>query len=68
MPNYDYVCDSCGHAFEEFQKISDEPLKTCPKCKKKQLRRLFGAGAGILGTSNSPSSSDKTPPCSSGGG
>jgi len=33
---------------ELFQGINDEPLKKCPACKKKKLRRLFGAGAGIL--------------------
>jgi putative FmdB family regulatory protein len=48
MPTYDYVCDACGHQFEEFQSFSDEPLKKCPECKKKKLRRLFGTGAGII--------------------
>lgn len=48
MPTYDYECDACGHKFEEFQNISAEPLVKCPNCGKKKLRRLFGAGAGIL--------------------
>lgn len=48
MPTYDYVCDGCGHAFEEMQSFSAEPLKTCPKCGQDQLRRLFGTGAAIL--------------------
>lgn len=48
MPTYDYQCDACGHEFEAFQNISEEVLTKCPKCKKKKLRRLFGAGAGIL--------------------
>ena len=48
MPTYDYECDACKHAFEEFQSMSDEPLKKCPKCKKKKLRRLLGAGAAII--------------------
>jgi predicted nucleic acid-binding Zn ribbon protein len=26
----------------------DKPLKKCPKCKKPKLRRLLGAGAGII--------------------
>jgi putative FmdB family regulatory protein len=68
MPTYDYVCDECGHAFEEFQKISDEPLQLCPKCKKKKLRRLFGAGSGILSKGSSSSAPQSPPPCSSGGG
>ena len=48
MPTYDYVCDACEHAFEEFQNFNDEVLSKCPKCGKKKLRRLFGSGAAIL--------------------
>lgn len=48
MPTYDYVCDACGHKFEEFQLISDKQLKKCPKCKKSKLRRLFGTGAAVV--------------------
>lgn len=48
MPTYDYVCDACEHAFEEFQSMMDEPLKKCPKCKKNRLRRLLGTGAAII--------------------
>jgi putative FmdB family regulatory protein len=48
MPTYDYECDACGHKFEAFQGISEDVLKKCPKCKKSKLRRLFGAGAGLI--------------------
>ena len=48
MPTYEYECDACGHRFEEFQRISDKPLRTCPNCKKRKLRRLIGAGAAVL--------------------
>jgi putative FmdB family regulatory protein len=48
MPTYEYECDACEHRFEEFQNFSEEPLKKCPKCKKKKLRRLFGTGAAVL--------------------
>jgi len=48
MPTYDYECDACGYTFEEFQSITAKPLKECPKCKKKQLRRLIGSGAGVI--------------------
>jgi len=47
MPTYEYECTKCSHAFEEFQRITAEPLKRCPKCKGK-LRRLMGAGSGII--------------------
>lgn len=47
MPTYEYECQKCGHAFEKFQSISEEPEKRCPECKGK-LKRLLGTGAGLL--------------------
>ena len=47
MPTYEYECLKCGHHFEKFQKMNDEPLKICPKCKK-SVRRLIGKGSGII--------------------
>jgi putative FmdB family regulatory protein len=47
MPTYEYECDKCGHKFEEFQSITAEPLKKCPKCKG-HIRRLIGTGAGLI--------------------
>jgi putative FmdB family regulatory protein len=48
MPTYEYQCDACEHNFDEFQSITEKPLKKCPKCGKRKLRRIFGAGAAIL--------------------
>ena len=48
MPTYDYECPKCGHTFERFQSISDPPVKTCPKCKGRKVKRLIGTGAGLL--------------------
>lgn len=48
MPTYEYLCDECGHGFEKFQKMSDSPLKKCPKCSKMKLKRLIGTGAGVI--------------------
>lgn len=48
MPTYDYQCDACGHEFELFQRIIEDPVVTCPVCKKKKLRRLFGTGAAVV--------------------
>ena len=48
MPTYEYVCDACGHTFDELQSFSDAPLTKCPACGKKKLRRLFGTGAAVL--------------------
>ena len=49
MPTYEYQCHKCGHTFEEFQNIKAEPLQKCIKkgCRGK-VRRLIGAGAGLL--------------------
>src|SRR5437899_10080240 len=48
MPTYEYHCDACEHGFEEFQSITASPLKKCPKCGKRKLRRIFGIGAAVL--------------------
>ena len=48
MPTYDYLCQSCGHGFEQFQSITAKRLRKCPKCKKLKLNRLIGTGAGII--------------------
>ena len=47
MPTYDYRCEDCGHRFEHFQSMKDEPLKVCPECSGK-VKRLIGTGAGII--------------------
>lgn len=47
MPTYQYQCEGCGHEFEEFQRISEDPLDTCPKCGGKAHRIITG-GAGFL--------------------
>jgi putative FmdB family regulatory protein len=48
MPTYDYECDACQHAWELFQKITDDPIKKCPACGKRKARRLFGTGAALM--------------------
>jgi len=48
MPTYEYECKACEHKFSVFQSMKDEPLKTCPECKKPKLKRLIGTGAGII--------------------
>jgi putative FmdB family regulatory protein len=48
MPTYEYACPKCGHQFEQFQSMRDEPLKKCPKCGKTGVKRLVGKGAGLI--------------------
>lgn len=42
MPTYEYQCEDCGYLYEAFHKMSDDPLKECPKCHKMALKRLIG--------------------------
>ncbi len=47
MPTYDYVCHTCKSELEVMQKITEQPLKTCPKCQTEGLIRGPGGGIGI---------------------
>jgi len=40
MPTYAYQCQECGHAFDAFQKFSDDPLTACPQCEGR-IRRVI---------------------------
>ena len=62
MPVYTYRCDNCGVQFERHQTFTDAPLKTCPECRKKTLRKVITPtkiifkGSGFYATDNkSPS-------------
>jgi putative FmdB family regulatory protein len=48
MPTYDYLCQKCEHKFEQMQSITANSLRKCPECGKMSLKRLIGAGAGII--------------------
>ena len=48
MPTYNYICEKCGHAFEQFQAITAKPLTQCPSCSKRSLKRLIGSGSGVI--------------------
>jgi len=42
MPIYEYQCTSCGEKFEAHRKITDRDSDVkCPKCGKKEPRRIF---------------------------
>lgn len=43
MPIYEYECMNCHHHFDLLQKISDEPIKECPRCFDNSARRLISA-------------------------
>ena len=62
MPVYMYRCESCGVQFERHQSFNDAPLKTCPECRKRSLKKVIAPvgvvfkGSGFYATDhNSPS-------------
>jgi putative FmdB family regulatory protein len=50
MPTYGYRCGNCGHQFEIVQRISEEPLTTCPKCQGKLSKVLYPVGISFKGS------------------
>jgi putative FmdB family regulatory protein len=55
MPTYEYVCEKCGHQFEQVQSIAARSLTLCPEeaCAQKRwgkgrVRRAISGGAGLL--------------------
>jgi putative FmdB family regulatory protein len=49
MPTYEYECGKCGHQFEFFQSMKDDPLTKCPEkgCRGK-VQRLLSGGSGLI--------------------
>ena len=82
MPIYAYQCESCGHAKDVLQKMSDAPLTDCPACGAASFRKqltaagfqLKGSGwyatdfKGGGGCKASDAKSDNPPPCQGGTG
>jgi putative FmdB family regulatory protein len=50
MPTYGYRCGNCGHQFEIIQRISDQPLTTCPNCQGKLSKMLYPVGISFKGS------------------
>lgn len=55
MPTYEYNCLKCGHQFDLFQSMAEQPIASCPKdlCGQKRwgkgnVRRGIGGGAGLI--------------------
>ncbi|HTP03334.1 MAG TPA: zinc ribbon domain-containing protein [Anaerolineales bacterium] len=69
MPIYTYRCESCGVQFEREQSFSDAPLKICPECRKKSLKKVISPvgvifkGSGFYATDHkSPSGTGSSTP------
>ncbi|MCH2241825.1 MAG: zinc ribbon domain-containing protein [Aquabacterium sp.] len=51
MPIYAYRCESCGHAKDILQKVSDPVLTTCPSCGAESFKKqLTAAGFQLKGS------------------
>src|SRR5215467_6604970 len=50
MPTYEYACRECSNRFETWQKMTDDPLTTCPECGGSIRRVLFPAGVVFKGS------------------
>ena len=80
MPIYEYECSSCNKVFEVQQRISDDPLESCPDCQGEVKKivsvssfQLKGGGwyaDGYSGTSNGNGKKEAqaAPACQGGGG
>ena len=49
MPIYEYQCGKCG-VFEVTQKITDAPLRRCPKCKGKASKLISSTSFQLKGS------------------
>jgi putative FmdB family regulatory protein len=48
MPIYEYACEKCETEFEVEQRITDDPIKSCPRCKSRKIKRLISRTSFVL--------------------
>jgi putative FmdB family regulatory protein len=48
MPIYEYQCSKCETDFEVEQRITDDPVKTCPDCRSRKVKRLISQTSFVL--------------------
>ena len=61
MPIYTYRCENCGVQFEREQSYSEPPLKICPECRKKSLKKVISPVGVIFKGSGFYSTDHKSP-------
>jgi len=63
MPVYVYHCVNCDFEFEQQQKFTDKPLRSCPECGQSTLHKVYTPvgviykGSGFYSTDHRSSSS-----------
>lgn len=84
MPVYEYECPACEKVFEVQQRISDDPVESCPDCGG-QVKKLvsmssfhlkgggwysdgYSAKTSAAQEKKSPPAKESTPPCKGGEG
>ena len=48
MPVYEYACEKCEREFEVEQRITEDPVKTCPHCRSRRVKRLISQTSFVL--------------------
>ncbi len=67
MPVYAYRCENCGVQFERRRSFNDAPLKVCPECHKRTLKKVIASvgvvfkGSGFYSTDHKSASGSSSP-------
>jgi putative FmdB family regulatory protein len=48
MPTYEYLCEKCEHEFEREQRITEPPVKVCPVCRSRKVKKLISQTSFVL--------------------
>jgi putative FmdB family regulatory protein len=48
MPIYEYACGGCESEFEVEQRITEDPVKACPRCRSRKVKRLISRTSFVL--------------------
>lgn len=50
MPTYEYLCKTCEHRYERFQRMTEDPDTVCPECGAEVRRVIYPAGVIFKGS------------------
>jgi len=56
MPIYEYLCRRCRESVDVLQRLSDPPIKKCPKCGAKSLKRQISLPTVHIRSRSNPAS------------